>query len=505
MPHSKPTTFLNQIASDDAGLSADEQVINQCISARDFSLSGNFEAARSAMNGLWQRVGQRPELDGLGRRACAEVLLRSGALCGWIGSSQQLDGAQETAKDLISESLSIFSELADDEKQAEAHVDLGICYWREGALSEASAMYQIALSLAGSGSVNRGRALMNLAVLEMWQSRHNEALQHLRQAAPIFEANSNQELKGRNHLQLALVYKKLYELEQREDYLDLALIEATEARYHFEQTGNKRDEAIVLNNLANLTKLTGRFDEAHVNLDRARHLFGVLGDRVNVARADDSRALLFLEQQDLGKAETYARLACAALDQGEEAAVLSEALTTYGKVLARQNNFSGARRVLERAVREASGVGHNEGAGSVCLTLIEELSEMLTLGELISTFKKGSLFFERNRERETLERLHGCAQIVINALPNPEATLPPALDKTLSLDEQVRHYEGLLIKQALDETQGSISRAAKILGTSHQGLSYKISEQHPELMTSRRPPRIRRRSIIKKVYKQKCK
>src|SRR5215212_6806932 len=114
MPHDKTTKFLaNSSQSESASHLTDEDAISRCNAAREFALSGNYGSARSALEGLWQIVGQRPHLEGLSRRAQGEVLLRSGALTGWIGSSQQLDGAQESAKDLISESLSIFSELGD--------------------------------------------------------------------------------------------------------------------------------------------------------------------------------------------------------------------------------------------------------------------------------------------------------------------------------------------------------------------------------------------------------
>src|SRR3712207_8300635 len=46
-------------------------------------------------------------------------------------------GTLEAAKDLISESLTIFEALHQKLKMAEAQMELGHCYWREGAFNEA--------------------------------------------------------------------------------------------------------------------------------------------------------------------------------------------------------------------------------------------------------------------------------------------------------------------------------------------------------------------------------
>lgn len=67
-----------------------------------------------------------------------------------------------------------------------------------------------------------------------------------------------------------------------------------------------------------------------------------------------------------------------------------------------------------------------------------------------------------------------------------------------SLSEEVNRYEGSLIKMALEATQGHITHAARLLGTTHQGLAYILQGRHKDLLTSRKPVRKRRRSIIKK-------
>src|SRR5205085_8690777 len=91
--------LLHQIA--DPTLTASKRAQLRCQLAKELEEVGNYEGARAAMGELWQRVGERPALDDLDPTTAAEVLLRAGALTGFIGSAKQIEGAQEIAKDLI--------------------------------------------------------------------------------------------------------------------------------------------------------------------------------------------------------------------------------------------------------------------------------------------------------------------------------------------------------------------------------------------------------------------
>jgi len=95
--------LLHQIA--DTSIPKDKRAQLRCQLAKELENAGNYEAAREAMGELWSRVGEYPALDELDDAAAADVLLRAGVLTGWLGSVKQIEGAQETAKDLISESV----------------------------------------------------------------------------------------------------------------------------------------------------------------------------------------------------------------------------------------------------------------------------------------------------------------------------------------------------------------------------------------------------------------
>src|SRR2546428_10971466 len=90
---------------EDQSLTREERVLLRCRLAEELEDRGQFDSACSALGELWQGIGARPAVNGLGERTVAELLLRAGMVSGHLGSARQAEGAQERAKDLISESI----------------------------------------------------------------------------------------------------------------------------------------------------------------------------------------------------------------------------------------------------------------------------------------------------------------------------------------------------------------------------------------------------------------
>src|SRR5947209_8526372 len=122
-----------------------------CEVSRAYAEAGEYERAREALGDLWQRVGERPAVDGLAPDVAAEVLLQAGRLTSALGGAKDVGGAQEFAKNLISGSAALFEQVGDPKKVAEAQTELAVCYWREGAFDEARVVLREALKrLSGS-------------------------------------------------------------------------------------------------------------------------------------------------------------------------------------------------------------------------------------------------------------------------------------------------------------------------------------------------------------------
>src|SRR5215210_4675592 len=187
--------LLHQIA--DTSIPKNERAQLRCQLAKELENAGNYEAAREVMGDLWSRVGEYPALDELDEATAADVLLRAGVLTGWLGSVKQIEGAQETAKNLISESLRRFEALGDGLKAAEAQMELGHCYWHEGILDNARDLLKVAANrLPDEAGDLKAVTLLRLAAVEGSAKRFNDALRIDIEAASLFQKSTSHAHQG---------------------------------------------------------------------------------------------------------------------------------------------------------------------------------------------------------------------------------------------------------------------------------------------------------------------
>lgn len=496
-------SLLRQL--DDPALGRDERAQLRCRIAAAFEYRGQYEAARDALGELWQGIGQRPALEGLNEPTAAEVLLRAGTLSGWLGSAQQIEGAQDAAKDLISESITRFQALGVATRIAAAQGELGFCYRRAGAYDEARVMYNEAIKLLNDGGEKEPLAiiLLRLAVVESCSGRYNETLRILTDSAKLFEESTSDALKGKFHNELACVLVLLSKAERRSDYTDRAIIEYTAASHHFQQAGHSTYHARAENNLGFLLYTIGRYGKAHKHLKRARFLFVVAKDEGSAAQVDETRARVLLAEGRTLEAERTIRAAVRVLARGGEQALLAEALTTQGRVLAQRKNFPESQSTLKRAADLAEVAGAVEDAGRALLTLIEEHAERLDERELFEAYDRADSLLRETQDAETIARLHACASRIVRA---KRANLPPRRVRSavnfwadFDLNKRVHAYEARYIQRALLEAEGGLTRAARLLGIHYATLAGLLDEEggrHKQLSHLRTPPEPRRQSII---------
>lgn len=476
--------LLHEIA--DPSLTHDERARLRCRLAKE--LEDNYEAARDAMGELWPEIGERPVLEGLSEATTAEVLLRVGVLTGWLGSTRQIEGAQETAKNLISESTTRFEALKNTAKVAEAQTELGCCYWREGALGEARVVLREALSRLPADSEFRAITLLRLAIVEGSARRFHDALRLDIEAAPLFEKNASHVHQGKFHIQFGFVLRNLGDI-------DRALIEYTAASYHFEQAGHTRYHACVENNLGFLFFTIKNYAEAHEHLDRAQALFTSMKDHLHTAQVDDTRARVLLAEGRTNEAERLVRSAVQILERGGEQSLLAEALTTHGITLARMGSHKVARLTLQRAIEVGQNAGDLEAAGLAALTILEELAEHLPAQDLSATYDRAADLLSSSGNQEHKDRLLVASRRVlflVGQLPTPPTW------KGFNLYEAVVRYEARIIERALQEAGGIVSRAAELLGIGRQSLDSMLKGRgrHVALAQLRTPVERHPRSLM---------
>ena len=476
---------------DNLSLTTDERAVIRCRVAADLIHAGQYEAARESLGGLWRGEGERPNVEGLGESTAAEVLLQAGALSGWLG---KVKGAQDAAKDLISESATLFERLGESNRALAARSDLALCYWREGAYNEARAILESASAQIKDDATLKAKTLLRLAIVEHWAGRYSDALRLLTDSAPLFQEGASHHLRGSFHNELALVLRRLGTAEKRQDYLDRAIIEYTAAAYHFELARHERYVGRIENNLAFLLYKLGRHADAHEHLDRAQMIFTRLRDAGSLAQVDETRARVLVAEKKYMEADRTLAAVLKTLERGDESALLADAFTLQGVVWARLRGYESSINILRRAADVAEGVGALAKAGQAVLSLIEEhgASGRLTPAEVYDAYLRANGLLKDTQDAEDLDRLRACSLIVMRRLSDPSI-----YEKNFSLYGAVQEFEAKLIRQALEAAGGSVTKAARILGLPHQTLSTMLNTRHKALLGKRKPARRRLKSIIK--------
>jgi tetratricopeptide (TPR) repeat protein len=326
------------------------------------------------MRRFWRHVGERPEIAGLHASVAAEVLLCVGILTGWIGSKTQVDDAQETAKNLISEVINYFTLISDRKKIAAAQVELAYCYWRNGESNEARIMLSEALKQLTTEGDTRAKAILKLTTIEWTSGRFCEALTTLENNAGLFQKVPNHNTQGAYHSQIAIVLRNLATPENRAEYFQRAIKEYKEAALHFKLAHNPIYRADVKNNLGLLFYKLSRFTDAHKHLDEARRLTVSFKDKARTAQINETRAQVLLAQGKLKEAAALARTAATALAKSGHQSLVADALTTQAIALARSHQADRAHLVFQNAIGVALQVDAYSKAGLAALSLIEEVS-----------------------------------------------------------------------------------------------------------------------------------
>jgi hypothetical protein len=178
------------------------------------------------------------------------------------------------------------------------------------------------------------------------------------------------------------------------------------------------------------------------------------------------------------------------LEKGGEQSLLTDALIIKATILARLGQTKRSVETFNRAIRIGEEAGSQCSAGLAAVGLIEEHGKSLTVHQIFNAYRSADRLLSQVQDLEAIKRLRSCARIFVSKLCERHSKF--------KLHDAVKEYEAHFIEQVLDEEQGSVTRAARKLGITHQGLAFILATRQKKFFNKRTPPRTRRRSIIKK-------
>ena len=197
------------------------------------------------------------------------------------------------------------------------------------------------------------------------------------------------------------------------------------------------------------------------------------------------------------EAERVIARAVLTLEGGGSAALFADALATLGVTWAGLGKIEASINALRRALKVAEDAGARSHAGLAILTLIEEHGARRTFPqkELYELYQRDDRLLKDAQNPENNGRLRACALIVMRRLVGIQPD-----DRNFTFFSAVQEFEEKLIEWAL-EAQGSVVRAARLLGLKHQTLSSMLNQRHKKFLEKRTPRVKRLRSIIKEPKK----
>jgi tetratricopeptide (TPR) repeat protein len=458
-------------------------VLKTCARVAELIYAGRFEEAREALGELWRGVGRYPDVELFPSEVAAEVLLQCGSLSGCLGSAQAKD-TQESTKDLLSKALRLFQSLNNPAKVSETYYELGVCYWRAGAYEEARDVFYEAAKEATPEQ--HGKIVIGRALVEIFSGLYEEAQNILTEARPRFETASHA-LQGRWHGHMGLALRRM--ARGRMAYFDRAIIEFTAAIYHYEQAGHERYCGNNLNNLAMLLCQVGRYPQAHEHLKKAQRIFTRLKDAGNIAQVEETKARVLIAEGKYEEAKKVIAKVIDVLERCGEKALLIDALTIKATAQARLCEMEESFKTFRQAIRIGQQSGALFNAGLAALALIEE--HRLTNKRLYHTYRMADRLLSATQDTEAIERLRACAERVIIQLGGPQ------IGNGFCLPDALYEIEAQYIAEALERANGKITRAAKLLGISHQSFNSILKGRHKQLLEKRTPIRERPKNILK--------
>jgi class 3 adenylate cyclase/tetratricopeptide (TPR) repeat protein len=272
-------------------------------------------------------------------------------------------------------------------------------------------------------AANRARLMVPIAAVKYFQNRRVESIAWCRRA--IAEAR-----RGQARDALAEAYK----------LLDLAYLEngqIEQARYSrlaleiYEELGDLRNQALVLNNTGLLAQEAARWDEARTLFERALAMSEQIGDRAMGALMQYNMSEILIDQGRYEEAEPLIRNAIRLWRASGADGDVAEGQRELARLLARRGELASARPLLEeaRAFQVRTGkqgeVLRTDARLAEFLLLAGETVEALGVLErahgLLASTDGGAVM------EPTLARLRGWALLQLGRLDEARDSLQEAL------------------------------------------------------------------------------
>ncbi|MEZ5513297.1 MAG: tetratricopeptide repeat protein [Steroidobacteraceae bacterium] len=334
-------------------ISADPHVNESYARGRALELEGRCNEAQALFSAA---IVQEPQLiePKIAYASCARIL-----------------GETETAERTFREVLQALEKRPADAPatrhlQATVLLRLGILLNRTGRLDESDTSYVQAEQLArGLGDTDLvGLILVNRAYIAEDRSQFELARDHLMRALGLFQDAKRPLVPGNLYGALANIDIDQGRLEDADRHYSRAI-------EIFRRIGDRRNEAMMLNNQGLLKREQGYFDDAETLHRASREIREQLGDRQGLGRVDDMLALVHLARGEFDAALPLLASALAIAREGNDRFYEAVTLGHRGEAQLGAGRLDLAQRDLLDAVGIFESLGNRAYVLQLSVTLAE--------------------------------------------------------------------------------------------------------------------------------------
>ncbi|HQU85252.1 MAG TPA: hypothetical protein PKY59_19080 [Pyrinomonadaceae bacterium] len=307
--------------------------------------SGKYESALTAVKEIWEDISKSPQTKGFETKDAAEILLRCGALIGFLGHNKQIPNSQTRSKDLLTEARQKFLEIYETQKIAECENYLALAYWRSGELNEAKAwLDELESHRLSKSNYSVLYSQITKCLILIAENKYSEIIKLLQNLENDFLEFGDNCLKGDFYNALGIASNEL-------SYRKEALEKLESARFYYQKAQHKIYLGTVENNLAQLYKLQENFVKAHQLIDCSTKTFKQIKDRTREGFSLDTKAQIYFSEHKFADALKTAEKALKILSKSENKAYLVETMQTKIKCLVFLDDFVLATLCLTDAVQ----------------------------------------------------------------------------------------------------------------------------------------------------------
>ena len=234
----------------------------------------------------------------------------------------------------------------------------------------------------------------------------------------------------------------------------------------YDELGDVRRRALVLNNLGVVAHVRGRWDEALRLYEEAREAFEQVGDRWFAGLAVSNRGAIFRDRGELNDAEPLFRDALRLARAARSASRLADSAQELGSLLARAGRFEEAHALLAEAREEYERAGDE---GEVLLTDARSAECLVLEGEakaaravVDAALRRAEALGDVFGSKALLYRARGCALLQLGELEmarrDLEASLADARQREAEYDIALALDALVVLGRVAREPTGAIEQ-----------------------------------------------